>query len=176
VSGSGYGCSDLNLTEPYRRLAWEWRALTTCWYLRWTRSKCGVNLVSERVPDVDHGAGMAGCRPVDYTFVKPSCDWAFDKPRIFIVFLIICRLMRNYCRRQSSCQRLPSARCLDHLVDRIDCHLGMFAFPQQARMGCSLYDAMNAIRRESGEFSVDLGPDSPRLVVWGGRAYYDQWD
>jgi hypothetical protein len=22
-------------------------------------------------PDVDHGAGMAGCRPVDYTFVKP---------------------------------------------------------------------------------------------------------
>jgi hypothetical protein len=39
-----------------------------------TRSKCGVNLVSEQVPDVDHGAGMAGCRPVDYTFVKPSCD------------------------------------------------------------------------------------------------------
>jgi hypothetical protein len=74
---------------PYRTLAWEWRALPTCWYQRRTCSKCGVNLVSEQVPEVDHGAGMAGCRPVDYTFVKPSGDWVFDKPRIFIVFLVI---------------------------------------------------------------------------------------
>ncbi len=150
--------------------------MATCWYQRRTCSKCGVELVSEQVAEVDHGAGVAGWRPVDYAHVKRSCDWAFDEPGILIVFLLICRLLRKLCRRQSSCQRLPGARCLDHLLDRIDCHLGMFALPQQPRMGCSLNDAMNAIRRESGEFSVDLGPDSPRLVVWGGRAYYDQWD
>ena len=128
------------------------------------------------VAEVDHGAGVAGWRPVDHARVKPSCDWGVRRAGDSYRVLVICRLLRKLCRRQSSCQRMPSARCLDHLLDRIDCHLGMFALPQQARMGCSLNDAMNAIRRESGEFSVDLGPDSPRLVVWGGRAYYDQWD
>jgi hypothetical protein len=60
--------------------------LATCWYRRWTCSKCGVELVSEQVPEVDHGAGVAGCRPIDYTFVKPSGDWASDEPRILSYF------------------------------------------------------------------------------------------
>jgi hypothetical protein len=38
--------------------------------------------VNEQVLEVDHGAGVAGGRPVDYAFLKPSCDWAFDEPRI----------------------------------------------------------------------------------------------
>jgi hypothetical protein len=50
--------------------------------------------VSEQVPEVDHGAGVTGRRPVAYAHVKPSCDWAFDEPRILIVFLVICRLLR----------------------------------------------------------------------------------
>ena len=52
-------------------LAWEWRALATCWYQRRTCPKCGVQLVGEQVPKVDHGADVAGCRPVDYAPVKP---------------------------------------------------------------------------------------------------------
>jgi hypothetical protein len=31
-----------------------------------------------------------------YAHVKPSCDWAFDEPGTFVVFLVICRLLRNY--------------------------------------------------------------------------------
>jgi hypothetical protein len=42
---------------------------------RRTYSKCGVELVREHVPEVDHGAGVAGWRPVDHARVKPSCDW-----------------------------------------------------------------------------------------------------
>jgi hypothetical protein len=56
---------------------------------RRTYSKCGVELVSEHVPEVDHGAGVAGWRPVEYAHVMPSGDWAFDEPRILIVFLLI---------------------------------------------------------------------------------------
>ena len=114
--------------------------------------------------------------PRDRCREPPVGHVPFDEPRIRIVFLVICRLLRKLFRRRSPCQRLPSARCLDHLLDRISCRLGMFALPQQPRMGCSLHDAVNAVRGEPGEFSVDLGPDSPRLIVWGGRAYYDQWD
>jgi hypothetical protein len=94
---------------------------------------------------------------------------------IRIVFLLFCNC-GAIIRRPSPRQRLPSACCLDHLLDRINRHLGMFALPEQARMGCSLYHAANAVRRELGELSIDLGLDSPSLIVRRGRAYYDQRD
>jgi hypothetical protein len=37
--------------------------------------------------------------PVAYAHVKPSCDWAFDEPRILMVFPVICRLPRKLFRR-----------------------------------------------------------------------------
>jgi hypothetical protein len=64
VTGRVTGVPICIVKEPQRTLAWEWRALATCRYQRRTCSKCGVELVSEQVPEVDHGAGVAGCRPV----------------------------------------------------------------------------------------------------------------
>jgi hypothetical protein len=52
--------------------------------------------VNEQVLEVDQGAGVASCRPVAYAIVKPSCDWAFDEPRILIVFLVNCSCCANY--------------------------------------------------------------------------------
>jgi hypothetical protein len=37
----------------------EWRAFATRWYQRRTCSKCRVELVSEQVHELDHGAGVA---------------------------------------------------------------------------------------------------------------------
>jgi hypothetical protein len=88
------------------------------------------------------------------------------RTRDFVVFLVICRLLRKLFRRQSPWQWLPSACCLDHLLDRISCRLGMFALPQQSEMGCTFNDAMNAIRGEPGELSIDLG--QTRLVSSSG--------
>src|SRR5215212_1033996 len=100
-----------------------------CWYQRRTCPKCGVELVSSRLPRLI----MAPVWPAGGRSTTPVSSLhaigAFDEPGILIVFLVICRLLRKLCRRQSSCQRLPSAGCLDHLLDRIDCHLGMFALP-----------------------------------------------
>ena len=48
------------------------------------------------VAEVDHGAGVAGWRPVDHARVKPSCDWAFDEPGILIVFSSFAGCCANY--------------------------------------------------------------------------------
>ena len=70
-------------------------------------------------------------------------------------------------------QRLPSARRVKYLSDGINRHLGIVALPYQSLVRCSLHDAVNSVDRERSELSIDLGPDSSRLIVRCSRAYDD---
>jgi hypothetical protein len=66
---------------PHRRLAWEWRG-----YRRRTCSKWSVELVSEQVLEVDHGAGVARCRPVDYAHCQAFIRLGIRRATGLIVF------------------------------------------------------------------------------------------
>jgi hypothetical protein len=70
-------------------------------------------------------------------------------------------------------QRLPSAGRVKYLSDGINRHLGIGTLPYQTFVRCSLHDAVNSVDRERSQFSIDLGPDSSRLIVRGSRAYDD---
>ena len=67
-------------------------------------------------------------------------------------------------------QRLPGARRVKYLSDGINRHLGVGTLPYQTFVRCSLDDAVNSVGRERSQFSIDLGPDSSRLIVWCSRA------
>lgn len=71
-------------------------------------------------------------------------------------------------------QRLPSAGRVKYLLDGINRHLGIGTFPYQTLVRCSSHDAGNSVDRQRSEFSIDLGPDSSRLIVRGSRAEDDQ--
>ena len=73
-------------------------------------------------------------------------------------------------------QRLPSARRVEYASDRINRHLGILNLPHETFVRCSRHDTVNSVRRELSELSIDLGPDSSRLIIWGSRAYDDQRD
>jgi hypothetical protein len=71
-------------------------------------------------------------------------------------------------------QRLPSARRVKYLSDGINRHLGIGTLPYQTFVRCALHDAVNPVDRERSELSIDLGPDSSRLIIRCSRTYDDQ--
>jgi hypothetical protein len=123
-----------------------------CWYQRRTCPKCGVELVSSRLPRLI----MAPVWPAGGRSTTPVSSLhaigAFDEPGILIVFLVICRLLRKLCRRQSSCQRLPSAAA------SITCLIA-----STVTWACSLFHPNRLLpteRLRPGEHDIAL-PDRP---------------